>query len=626
MERKIALKGAIVRYLETIKTVFIMVLFLSLFILLIPSSVLCLTIEEIKQPGGDYFWGEGRSRDRDEAREMALRELAANVASSVSSSFESIIQETNADSQDFLRSVVNVNSVAYFRELQPMWRDEGDDNVSLYFIHRDYLRSAYEERRQAIISKFETAQQARESANISTALQFFYQCIILMNSIPDRVIDYQGQNLRDIIPLAIRSVMDNISIVYEGDVRDRDDARKINLRVTYRGRPVQCLYFVYLEGGQENNSRATGGRATCELYRASVDYTRLDVEIEYRFANTRDLCPYVNELWSVVSRPSFDNKKRVDLREATPPPPVPSSATPLVESSRFEVFLTNDIDCPPEKEIKKELLTFLEVLNGGEKLLNTYAHDNFLAEKLKSAFKFNRPTLIDNRFQIEINKTWDGWEVRSIAVSCHYPSIATRTVEYLVLDFDEQGKLIDFNFNVFDELYRSFVDKELHSDEELLQRQVIVKFLERYRTAFLNRDLDTLEKIIADEAYIIVGRVLQRADTERHYELDRGTEQVEYQQFTKKEYLDRQRTIFARQRDIHLGFNTFNINKRDTLTGIYGVSMRQQYASSGYADEGYLFLLIDFVEDDPKIYVRSWQPQEWSEDQLIRMSDFRVLR
>ncbi len=598
---------------------------LLILLILSPAYLLCQTVEEIKRPGGDYFWGEGRSRDRDEARDSALRELSINVATNVSSSFESIIQESNADTQDFLRAVVNVNSAGYFRELQPIVDRDGRDNVFLYFIHRDYLKGVYEERKQEIINMYETANRAREIANISTALQFYYHCIIVMNSIPDRVIDYNGKNLRTEIPLAIRSVLDNVKMEYEGDVRDRDDMRIVNLAVSYKGRPVQCLYFVYLEGGQENTSRAREGRAVCELYRASVDYTRLDVEIEYRFANRRELSPTVNELWNVVNRPSFDNRIRVDLQDTVPEPTPPPEVT-AATSDGFEVFLKNEIDCPVEQDIKKELFTFLSVLKRGEGSLSSFDHDSFIKEKMGTMFRFNNPTLIDNSFPIEINKTWDGWEVRSIPVSCRYPSIATRTVEYLVLDFDEQGKLRDINFNVFDELYRSYVNNELYSDEELLQRQVIVKFLERYRTAFLNRDIETLETIFAEEAVIIVGRVLRAADSERHYELERSTEQIEYQQFTKREYLDRQRNIFNRQRDIHLGFNSFNIQKRDTDTDVYGVSMRQQYASSGYADEGYLFLLIDFVEEDPKIYVRSWQPQEWSNDQLIRMNDFRILR
>ena len=56
--------------------------------------------------------------------------------------------------------------------------------------------------------------------------------------------------------------------------------------------------------------------------------------------------------------------------------------------------------------------------------------------------------------------------------------------------------------------------------------------------------------------------------------------------------------------------------------------MRQSYASTSYADEGYLFLLIDFEPDtlsnDPLIYVRAWQPNAWSKEEMIRTGDFVV--
>jgi hypothetical protein len=54
--------------------------------------------------------------------------------------------------------------------------------------------------------------------------------------------------------------------------------------------------------------------------------------------------------------------------------------------------------------------------------------------------------------------------------------------------------------------------------------------------------------------------------------------------------------------------------------------MRQSYASTTYADEGYLFLLIDFAEEDPMIYVRAWQPETWSDDELIKTANFRIYK
>ncbi len=60
--------------------------------------------------------------------------------------------------------------------------------------------------------------------------------------------------------------------------------------------------------------------------------------------------------------------------------------------------------------------------------------------------------------------------------------------------------------------------------------------------------------------------------------------------------------------------------------GVYGVEMRQSYNSTTYSDEGYLFLLIDFSERDPLIYVRAWQPNEWNDSALVRTANFRIYK
>jgi hypothetical protein len=66
--------------------------------------------------------------------------------------------------------------------------------------------------------------------------------------------------------------------------------------------------------------------------------------------------------------------------------------------------------------------------------------------------------------------------------------------------------------------------------------------------------------------------------------------------------------------------------KKNNAEGIYGVEMRQNYSSTTYADEGYLFLLIDFREKDPLIYIRAWQPNEWDSNALINTSNFRIYK
>ncbi len=602
-------------------------------LLLLSAPIVCdafyVSRSEITRPGSGYHWGEAKSDDRDEARERARAELASNISVTVSSEFEHRWKEENANYEDFMESVVTTYTSASFSNLQPLIdRDSQGNYVFLFFISEEDLQEEFARRKEEIIYIYETAKQAEQSTNLSRALQYYYYAVILMNSVPERFIEYRDKNLVIEIPLRIRNILSNVEFIYEGDVRPSESLRTVILRLEYEGRPVQELDFIYLERGSEHTAVARDGRVTCDLTGASVSYDNLDIEIEYRFASERDCVPLVAELWNGVHRPSYNNRRTISFEKPpAAPEPTAEELQPLVTSDKFNIFLTNRIDCPVSPQIKSESLRFLEALSTGdiELIRDTFADDPFLADKIAAVMNYNNPRLVDETFNVEINKIWSGWEMRSIPVACNYPSIRRQTMEYLILDFDEEGKLVDIGFNVFDELHQNYVNRDDITDKERLQRQTIIKFLEKYRTAFLNRDLDTIEKIFAEEAVVIVGRVLQPGSTDREYSMERDLDEIEYIQMTKEQYLQRQRRIFNAQRDIHLGFNTFNLQKKDIDSDVFGISMRQQYASSGYADEGYLFLLIDFLEEDPLIYVRSWQPGEWTRDQMIKMSDFDVL-
>jgi hypothetical protein len=222
-----------------------------------------------------------------------------------------------------------------------------------------------------------------------------------------------------------------------------------------------------------------------------------------------------------------------------------------------------------------------------------------------------------------------GWEIRKIRIGHSYPSISKETTEYLVLDFDENGKLVDFNTCITDYLFEQYVrNPDLGSDWQ--NRQEIVKFLEKYRTAYLVRDINTVDMMFADEALIIIGRMIQKAklpeDMVKYQKLGEDQPDVEYIELTKHEYMNRQRQVFKSQEDIFLDFSSFDIIKKNNCPNVYGVEMRQAYNSTTYSDEGHLFLLIDFNDVDPLIYVRAWQPHAWDDDELIKTANFRIYR
>jgi hypothetical protein len=290
--------------------------------------------------------------------------------------------------------------------------------------------------------------------------------------------------------------------------------------------------------------------------------------------------------------------------------------------------LINKDSCQVIEQIGRESEKLISILEkGSEKnAKNMYKDDSFLSKKIENVLKYNKIKIASGSVTANVNKTYNGWEVRKITVLNKYPTLNKQASEYMVLDFDSTGKLYDINFGIMDNLYEQFVEQGNYSDD-WENRQVIFKFVEKYRTAFLSRNIEMLDSLFADEAVIIVGRVLKKTQMKDVYKYNKLNEEqpdVQYFEYTKGEYLKNQAKVFANQKDIYVGYNSFKISRKNKNDNVYGLSMRQNYQATTYSDEGYLFLLVDFNQKQPQIYVRSWQPQEWSESALIKLSNFNL--
>ena len=112
----------------------------------------------------------------------------------------------------------------------------------------------------------------------------------------------------------------------------------------------------------------------------------------------------------------------------------------------------------------------------------------------------------------------------------------------------------------------------------------------------------------------------------QYIKINKEQPDVKYIQYTKEEYISRQNEIFNQVKDIFIDFSTFDISRKNGQELVYGISLRQNYHSTIYSDEGYLFLLVDFYHKLPQLYVRTWQPGEWSEDAIIKLSNITINR
>ena len=73
--------------------------------------------------------------------------------------------------------------------------------------------------------------------------------------------------------------------------------------------------------------------------------------------------------------------------------------------------------------------------------------------------------------------------------------------------------------------------------------------------------------------------------------------------------------VFKANKQIRVTFDEIEVVRHPVNKDFYGVTLHQGYTSDRYHDDGYLFLLWDFRDEDhPQIHVRTWQPDAYNSD------------
>ena len=221
-----------------------------------------------------------------------------------------------------------------------------------------------------------------------------------------------------------------------------------------------------------------------------------------------------------------------------------------------------------------------------------------------------------------------GYQVRNIPLFLSQPDGSKDEYQEGVIGFDSQAKITDFHLAISTNLYT----KVLVAGKEVADfryRQMILDYVEQFRTAYNTKDLIFLNQIFSDDALIITGKVIRSVPSEMNHFV--ASEKVVYNKQSKKEYLSRLKTIFTANNRINVIFDEINVVKHPAKEGFYGVTLKQGYTSDNYHDEGYLFLLWDFTNEDvPKIHVRTWQPEmlnattKLPEEEIFTCDDFEV--
>lgn len=230
--------------------------------------------------------------------------------------------------------------------------------------------------------------------------------------------------------------------------------------------------------------------------------------------------------------------------------------------------------------------------------------------------------------------TGSGYQVRNIPLELKpinsLDVAADEEYQEAVVSFDKRGNITSFYFSISMNLYMNVV-RENRDITDLRRRQLILDFVEQFRTSYNQKDLNFLEQVFSEDALIITGRVIKRKSNDGIPLPDK----VIYNKQSKTQYLNNLKNTFSRNKSIRVTFDEIEVMRHPTNVDFYGVTLHQGWTSDRYHDDGYLFLLWDFRDEQhPQIHVRTWQPDAYDidgkgkqripKDEIFTLSDFDI--
>jgi hypothetical protein len=208
----------------------------------------------------------------------------------------------------------------------------------------------------------------------------------------------------------------------------------------------------------------------------------------------------------------------------------------------------------------------------------------------------------ENAISENLLRKGKSFQIRNIPVSFGNDNSTEIVIEYLT------NGTIDTLYMALD----VYITKDVLGGkivEDQTRRQIILNFIENLRTYYLKKDIDNIEKLYSDKALIIVGKVLETANSPVDQIPTTFTSgQVTYMVKTKKEYIDNLREVFNSSTGLLVSFKNIEVKTHPKNKNFYGVLLQQTWKSSTYSDNGWLFLLFQFKESGQHlIWVRTWQ-------------------
>lgn len=583
----------------------------------------------------DYYCGEGYSDTSEKAKNLALSDLTGKIATSVSSDFIYLIDETKTNGEIDHQSQV-LNCIKTYSQTSltnvKMWEVSPPPKCKVRcYIERAEIDRMFDSRVEKAKGYLAMVDEYLERRKIDTVLKYYYWAYSLIRSVqhPSEVKDENGNPLVVSIENKIADILDNIEVIFE----NRDENDRVTFVFTYDGEPVSSLEFSYNDGQDINTSgKVKNGRGAVPV-RSSHAGNVYHLNVQYEFKGDASGDVELEGVLNVVPRKVFSAAEIKVQGNAV------AKSVAQQSKEKEAISAVNALQLKPQaSQVANEVSSYQATMDVVIKAISARRYSDianfkyFTADGLEVFNKLvfygtGRVVGIPN---IRYFKGLDSCVVaRGLQMSFAFNKGRKQTfVEDVIFYFDNEGKIDNMSFGLGIDVTNEILNRSAKSWSNEA-REIILQFLENYKTAYALERLDFIESIFSSDAQIIVGKVLKSkpsmyAELNKNISIE-GQQVIEYNHYDKQSYLEHLRGVFDRNEFININFSDLSLRKITKISDKekFVIQLAQDYKSSSYADKGYLMLLVDITnKDEPLIEIRTWQPNEVNIDNVFHEGMF----
>lgn len=583
--------------------------------------------QSIRSQDDVYYFGSGIGSTKDIAKNMALQELSENIfiviGGTTETDVKNKVKDQDATTEVTTKAKIYSYSRAYVEGLSKKYIEKDGEYHWFVYVEKSEIDEQNKERIATIIQYMVSAVNDEQNGNVGMALRTAYQAHSLLNCLSSRPeeVYIKNQNGEDkpatiFIPEFIQSILNNIKAKITGRVPNGLPGQYL-IEFTYKGKPVsniKCKYYDS-EFTDKTLEATTCNEAVIDGLAGYIE-NKVELAIVYKdeskYADGGDVYDFSNE--------EYANKIMVDFpKEVKNSQPKSEDVSIKSETEKDSLLTVSQANMEEYDNVIETVVDYIKNSRNYRDKTSKYNHYKKIRDKFsESGFSefmkligYGTPTLMQNDLKLTYLNVNGEIYCRSVRMNFKFRNNESFT-EDIVFKFNAEGKISGLSMALGETAVQRSIDGGgVRWSGIENEKQVLINFLEDYRTAYALKDTAYLKSIFSPNALIIIGKKIQ---------VYKGSDgvclpeyRVETQRMTTKEYLARLDRIFANPYNfINIRFSDYVVRRAEGIDNaekeIYAVQIKQDYFSSIYDDTGYLFLYVDLTDPSkPVVHIRAWQ-------------------